>query len=77
MRKKVQSEFDKNIKDGFDAIRSVVTTIAKKEASKYELKIYNRLKAFCDEQIDVMRKEKICEPPNQLTIFNIEGVGEE
>lgn len=56
MSKKAQSEFEKNIKDGLDAIRSVVTNIAKKEAAKYEIEIYSRLKDFCEEQIDVIRE---------------------
>lgn len=60
MSKKAQSEFEQNIKDGLDAIRSVVITIAKKEALKYEIEIYSRLKAFCEEQIDVIREVDEC-----------------
>lgn len=54
MTKSEKALFDKEVAEGFNAIRDVVSLIAKKMAKRYEMEIFRRLSEYCNRQIEII-----------------------
>ena len=54
MTKSEKALFDKEVAEGFNAIRNVVSLIAQKMAKRYEMEIFRRLSEYCDRQIEII-----------------------
>lgn len=60
MTKSEKALFDKEVAEGFNAIRDVVSLIAQKMAKRYEMEIFSRLSEYCNRQIEIIDTIEDC-----------------
>lgn len=60
MTKSEKALFDKEVAEGFNAIRDVVSLIAQKMAKRYEMEIFRRVSEYCNRQIEIIDTIEDC-----------------